>query len=112
MVYYQMYSRGMKKDLFVKCLEDDSANVIAEVGTITVCAFPIFDNAPSHQNIEEGTAIGTLPTKRLPKYSPFLNPFENAFSAWKASLKALLSANQHVFLSPNENGRENWTNLV
>ena len=102
----------MKKNLFVKFLEAVSANVIPEFGTITVCAFPIFDNARSHRNIEGATAIGTLPTTPLRKYSPFLNPIENAFSAWKASLKALLSANQHVFLSPNENGRKTRTNIV
>ena len=87
--------------------------MIAEFGT-TACAYLIFDNAPSHWNVEEATALGTLPTKRLPKFSPFLNSIENAFSAWKASLKALLSANQHVFLSPNENGREigqTWCNF-
>ena len=105
MVYYQTYSGGMKKDLFVNFLEAVSANVMAEFGT-TVCAYLIFDNAPSHRNVEEATAIGTFPTKHLPKCSPFLNPLLNAFSAWKASLEALLSANQHVFLSPNENGRE------
>ena len=86
-------------------LEAVSANVISEFGT-TVCADLIFDNAPSHRNVEEATAIGTLPTKRLPKDSPVLNPIENAFSAWKASLKALLSANQLLFLSPNEYERE------
>ena len=84
-------------------LEAVTANVIAELGT-TVCAYLIFDNAPSHRNVEEAISIATLPTKRLPKYSPFLNQTENSFSALKASLKALLSANQHVFLSPNGNG--------
>ena len=57
----------MKKDLFVNYLEAVSANVIAEFGS-TVSAHLIFDNAASHRNVEEATAIGTLPTKRLPKY--------------------------------------------
>ena len=58
MVYYQIYSGGIKKDLFVNFLEAVSANVIAEFGT-TICAYLIFDNAPSHRSVEEATAIGT-----------------------------------------------------
>ena len=40
-------------------MEAVSANVIAKFRT-TVCAYLIFDNAPSHWNVEEATATGIL----------------------------------------------------
>ena len=42
------------------------ADVIAEFGS-DARAHLIFDDAPTHQNVEEGAAIGKLSTEQLPK---------------------------------------------
>ena len=59
-----------------------------------------------NRNIEEEALGGTLPIKRLPKYSPFLNPIENAFSCWKSELKKNLAENMSIFLNPDNHGRD------
>ena len=84
-----------------------SANIIAERGANDQ-AYLTFDTAPGHRNIEE--ALGeTFPIKRLSKYSPFLYLRENAFSCWKNDLKARLAENMHIFLNPDQNGRNGMT---
>ena len=64
----------------------------------------LFDNAPSHRNLDDSLYSHTLPMRRTPKYSPMLNPIECAFSSWKAELKNL-SANQDIFINPDGQGR-------
>ena len=49
-----------------------SANIIAKHG-IDQQAYLIVDNAPAHRILEEALE-GTLPIKRILKYSPFRNP--------------------------------------
>ena len=44
------------------------------------------DNAPCHKDCNIPFAV-----KYLPTYSPFLNPIENAFSCWKATVKRSLA---------------------
>ena len=104
-VHFEIYMGGMKKPLFREFLQAVSANIIAEHG-VDQQAYLIFDNAPAHRNIEEEALGGTLPIKRLPKYSPFLNPIENAFSCWKSELKKNLAENMSIFLNPDNHGRD------
>lgn len=49
----------------------------------------IFDNAPVHKNVPN--LPQNVEVQWLAPYSPFLNPCEEAFSAWKANLKSQIS---------------------
>ena len=80
-----------------------SANVIAEYGS-NPDVHMLFDNARSHRNLDDSLYSHTLPMRRIPKYSPMLNPIECAFSSWKAELKNL-SANRDIFINPGSHGR-------
>ena len=54
-----------------------------------------FDNAPSHQGAEDWLTLPpTHHIKRLPPYSPFLNPIENVFSVLKSHVKQHMTAQQ------------------
>ena len=105
-VHFELYRGGMKKVLFREFSQAVSASIIAENGANHL-TYLIFYNAPSHRNMEEALG-GTFPIKRLPKYSPFLNPI-NAFSCWKNDLKTGLAENMHIFLNPDQNGRNGMT---
>lgn len=52
------------------------------------------DNAPIHLS----ASCGEIPIRRLPPYSPFLNPIENAFSVFKLKLRADLRLDSNVDL--------------
>ena len=52
-------------------------------------AFIIMDNAPVHRGAEMDDSRHII--KKLPAYSPMLNPTENAFSALKSPVKASLN---------------------
>ena len=95
---------GMKRDMFCQFLMEASANVIAEYGS-KPDVHMLFGNAPSHRNLEDSLYSLTLPMRRIPKYSPMLNPIDCAFSSWKPELKNLLSANQDIFINPDGHGR-------
>lgn len=58
------------------------------VGQQTHCIF-VLDNAPCHRAIEPTSANHVV--RFLPAYSPMLTPVENAFSAWKWTVKNRLS---------------------
>ena len=73
-----------------------SGNIITEVGCQYI-AHLIFDNPPSHRNVEDGS--GLIFIKRLPKYPPFLNRIEMAFSSWKAAIKRELASKQDLFIN-------------
>lgn len=51
----------------------------------------LIDNAPCHSEAEIGLQYDAHAIRRLPKYSPFLNPTELANSALKAEVKRRLS---------------------
>ncbi|XP_072025585.1 uncharacterized protein [Amphiura filiformis] len=51
----------------------------------------IYDNARPHVNAELPPDVQNIELKRLPPYSPFLNPVEMAHSCLKAGIKRLLS---------------------
>ena len=50
-----------------------------------------------------------LNLKRLPKYSPFLNPAENAISCWKAEFKKQISQRQREFIDISDEMRNGRT---
>ena len=97
LVYFQVYEGGMNSERFGNFLQIACGNIIASGDNND--GFVIFDNAPCHRNIESRELPGIYPVKRLPKYSPFLNPIENAFSAWKQAIKNDLSREQHLFIN-------------
>ena len=104
LMHYIVLPCGMKRDMFCQFLMEVSANVIAEYGS-NRDVHMLFDNAPSHRNLDDSLYSHTLPMRRIPKYSHMLNPIECAFSSWKAELKNLLSANQDIFINPHGHGR-------
>ena len=80
----------MNKQRFAEFLQSLSA-VIGEDEEVTV----LFDNAPSHLGVENAVTLPRLHhVKRLPPYSPFLNPIENVFSVLKAHVKQHMAAQQ------------------
>ena len=81
---------------FSSFLELCCGNVIAKNAAHRL-GYVIFDNAPAHLNVEN-LDVELLKFKRLPKYSPFLNPAENAISYWKAEFKKQISQRQREFI--------------
>ena len=78
-----------------------SGNIVVSSGldirsSQTVC---IFDNAKSHANVENEFS-NILPLRRLPTYSPMLNPAENAISCWKGEIKKKLAEQMSTFINP------------
>ena len=105
LMHYIVLPWGMKRDMFCQFLMEVSANVIAEYGS-NPDVHMLFDNAPSHRNLDDSLNSHTLPMRPIPKYSPMLNPIESAFSSWKAELKKkLLSANQDILIIPDGHER-------
>ena len=104
LMHYIVLPCGMKRGMFCQFLMEVSANVIAEYGSNPDVQM-LFDNTPSHHNLDDSLYSHTLPMRRIPKYSPMLNPIECVFSSWKAELKNLLSANQDIFINPDGHGR-------
>ena len=88
-VFYEIYRAGMTMVRLSSFLEHCCGNVIAK-NTAHRLGFVIFDNAHAHRNAEN-LDVELLNLKRLPKYSPFLNPAENAISCWKAEFKKQIS---------------------
>ena len=84
-------------------LELCCGNVIAENAADSL-GFVIFDNAPAHRNVEN-LDVELLNLKRLPKYSPFLNPAGNAISCWKAEFKKQISQRQREFIDITDEKR-------
>ena len=80
----------MKGERFVSFLNDISqANINNQIAMI-------FDNAPCHLRALQPPQVGGLNingnhiVRNLPPYSSFLNPVENAISAYKSSVKNML----------------------
>ena len=86
----------MNFEKFRNFLQIVIGNIITEFG-YQHNAHLIFDNAPSHRYNEDASRLVSI--KRLPKYSPFLNPIVMAFSSWKAAIKRELASKQDLFLN-------------
>ena len=81
---------GVNQEIFSSFIQSLS-EILGEEEEVTI----LFDNAPSHAGVEARTAIPDRhQLRRLPAYSPFLNPIENIFSVMKATTKQHLAANQ------------------
>ena len=74
-------------------------------------AFLIFDNVSSHNDAEIHEMENVIDFKRLPKYSPFLTPVENAISAWKAVIKQEINNAMADFIQPPDDLRAGRTLL-
>ena len=95
-IYLEIFQGSVNFEKFRNFLQNVSGNIITEFG-YQYNAHLIFDNAPSHSNVED--ASGLISIKRLPKYSPFLNPIEMAFSSSKAAIKRELASKQDLFIN-------------
>ena len=63
----------------------------------------VFDNAPCHRAVRNAILHENHDVRFLPPYSPFLNTVENAWSCWKAALKAQLAeARAHILELPHQ----------
>ena len=90
-IYHEVVEGGVNQDMFAGFIQSLSAIIGADT-EVTM----LFDHAPSHQGVENRVELpDTHHLKRLPPYSPFLNPIENVFSIMKATTKQHLAANQH-----------------
>ena len=107
LVFYKIYRGGMTMVRFSSYLEHCCGNVVAENATHRL-DFVIFDNAPAHRNVEN-LDVELLNLKRLPKYSPFLNPAENAISCWKEEFKKQISQLQRESIDISDQMRNGWT---
>lgn len=99
-VHFQTYSSGMTKVRFGEFVTILIAN-FQQVMPDRRCDI-IIDNVSSHNNAEDYELADFAEIHRLPRYSPFLTPVENAISCWKAQLKRRLSGMQAAFIRPNE----------
>ena len=107
LVFHEIYRGGMTMVRFSSFLELCCGNLIAENAAHRL-GYVIFDNAPAHRNVENIDAE-LLNLKRLPKYSPFLNPAENAISCWKAEFKKQISQRQREFIDISDEMRNGRT---
>ena len=89
-IYHEVIEGGVNQEMFSSFIQSLSA-ILGEEEEVTM----LFDNAPSHAGVEARTALpASHQLRRLPAYSPFLNPIENVFSVMKATTKQHLAANQ------------------
>ena len=107
LVFYEINCGGMTMGRFSSLLENCCGNVIAENAAHRL-GFVIFDTAPAHPNVGN-LDVELLNLKPLPKYSPFLNPAENAISCWKAEFKKPISQRQREFIDISDEMRNGRT---
>ena len=96
-VYYEIYRGGMSMSRYQQFVGLCCGNLIADI----VSGYLIFDNAPAHRGIKF-LNMDQISFRRLPKYSPFLNP-GNVVSCWKSEFKSQLSSrlNEFIQIAPN-----------
>ena len=83
LVHHTMAQETVTREGFEGFLVD-TARRCQEVFQENDRVFLIFDNARPHVNAQLPEGMDNITLKRLPPYSPFLNPVENAHSAFKA----------------------------
>ena len=84
-VYSQFVSGSVNRDIFKNYLEHVSASLNQQDRCLV-----ILDNASIHRNVTLSNPLHEV--HFLPPYSPFLNPIEESFSAWKYQVKLDLSS--------------------
>jgi len=83
---------------FVETVSEENAHV--HPGVV------LFDNASCHRRVFQAAQLEDGHTlKSLPPYSPFLNPVEQAFSAFKAHLKRELEETRPHMITMNHDDR-------
>ena len=81
-VHHKIFAGGLTKEIF--------AEILSEIDALLTEPFVLlFDNARPH--ISPPRMAENHEVRNLPKYSPFLNPAENAGSCVKAAVKRRLS---------------------
>lgn len=90
-VYFELLRGTVNKERFQHYL-DNLGTILQEmdVNDPTV----VMDNAPIHGS----ASCCEFPIQKLPAYSPFLNPIENAFSVFKLKLRAELREDSNINL--------------
>lgn len=89
-IFHRSYRGGMNLERFQEFLDDMMGHFPDEYECTIIC-----DNARPHVRVENPTP--TAQVKFLPAYSPFLNPVEAAFSAYKAFIKRELAVSQDQY---------------
>ena len=96
-----LFQGGMTADRFIQFVEALSADN-AHVNPLVI----VFDNAPCHRRVfRSGHLQPGHSLKALPPYSPFLNPVEHAFSAYKAHLKRELEERRPHLMAESHDSR-------
>ena len=101
LIHYRTVVKGINSELFQSFLGE----VSSLIGEENPASF-IFDNCRSHLN-----ATGLFQnhhTKRLPPYSPFLNPIEEMFSFLKTHIRSKLAAHSDFHLQLNSSAKIEW----
>ncbi|MEE4247436.1 MAG: transposase [Kangiellaceae bacterium] len=99
LVHYQLYHAGMTKERFAEFINITIGNV--DLAAPNQGFNIIIDNASCHNEAELLEVPNSVTVRRLPVYSPFLTPVENAISAWKAAIKRALTY-QESYIDPTE----------
>ena len=95
LIHTEFRDGGTNGAVFVNFLEEVSMRLGDMPATF------VFDNAPCHRGARNAVLYAQHVLRFLPPYSPFLNIVENAWSAWKAALKAeLAEARAHIIEMP------------
>lgn len=101
LVKNDFFQGGMTADRFVEFVNALSAEN-AHVKQMTI----VFDNAACHRRVfQTGQLQHGHYLRALPPYSPFLNPVEHAFSAYKAHLKRELEETRSHLLTESHDNR-------
>ena len=96
-VYHEVVQGGVNRETFADFMQSLCA-IIGPQEDVKI----VMDNAPCHRNIEQLVSMtDNQEIKKLPPWSPFLNPIENCFSVMKASAKQQIALAQ-----PRLNSRE------
>lgn len=106
LVHFEFNVGGVTAERFQQFVDNLSALLIHQP-----CYF-IMDNASCHNNCNP--IDGNHLVKKLPPYSPFLNPIEESFSCLKSAVKRFLGNNQMQFdeANPNMNLQQNRMRLL
>ena len=89
LVHHAIYLHATTRASFENFLQE-TAEACQEMFPDKEYLYFIFDNAMSYVRAELPPRNENIELKRLPPYSPFLNPVENAHSCFKAGVKRLI----------------------
>ena len=90
LVHHRMAQETVTREGFEGFLSD-TAQRCRELFEDDDQVYIIYDNARPHINARLPEGMDNITLKLLPPYSPFLNPVENAHSAFKAQVKKLMA---------------------